>query len=67
MRKHELHKKEKKKGSELRFAGWVSSFCYISVIIGVYLLFIVQLITGKENKEVTMIWLSILPNANYNI
>ena len=35
--------------------------------IGVYLLFIVQLITGKENKEVTMIWLSILPNANYNI
>jgi hypothetical protein len=32
MRKHELHKKEKKKGSELRFAGWVSSFCYISVI-----------------------------------
>jgi type IV secretory pathway TrbL component len=28
--------------------------------IGVYPLFIVQLITGKENKEVTMIWLSIM-------
>ena len=29
MRKHELHKK---KESELRFAGWVSSFFYINVI-----------------------------------
>jgi hypothetical protein len=28
--------------------------------IGVYLLFIVQLVTGKQNKEVTMTWLSIM-------
>ena len=28
--------------------------------ICVYLLFIVQLITGKQNKEVTMIWLNLM-------
>ena len=29
-------------------------------MIGVHLLFIVQLITGKQDKEVTMTWLSIM-------
>ena len=28
--------------------------------IDVYLLFIVQLVTGKQNKEVTTTWLSIM-------
>ena len=30
------------------------------VMIGVHLLFIVQLITRKQNTEVTMTWLSIM-------